>query len=73
MCTFWTLCSHVCEPNLSWKFLENEFCEYWKTLDFGLCKSWNVLENSFLLSVQTLFLVFALYELPSSDNVFYLQ
>ena len=25
MCTFWTLCSHVCEPNLSWKVLENEF------------------------------------------------
>jgi len=55
MCTFWTLCSHVCEPNLSWKVLENEFCESWKTLEFGLFKSWKVLENSFLLSVRTLF------------------
>ena len=55
MCTFWTLCSHVCEPNLSLKVLENEFCESWKTLEFGLCKSWKVLENSFLLSVQTLY------------------
>jgi len=55
MCTFWTLCSHVCEPNLSsWKVIENEFCESWKTLEFGLCMSWKVLENSFLLSVRTL-------------------
>jgi len=45
MCTFWTLCSHVCEPNLSWKVLENEFCKSCKTLEFGLCKSWKVLEN----------------------------
>ena len=55
MCTFWTLCSHVCEPNLSWKVVKNEFCESWKTLEFGLCKSWKVLENSILLSVLTLF------------------
>ena len=54
MCTFWTLCSHVCEPNLSGKVLENEFCESWKTLEFRLCKSWKVLENSLLLSVRTL-------------------
>jgi len=54
MCTFWTLCSRVCEPNLYWKVVENEFCESWKTLEFGLCKSWKVLENSILLSVQTL-------------------
>jgi len=47
MCTFWTLCSHVCELNLSWKVLEYEFCESWKTLEFGHCKSWKVLENSF--------------------------
>jgi len=40
MCTFWTLCSHVCEPNLLWKVLENEFCESWKILEFCLCKSW---------------------------------
>ena len=40
MCNFWTLCSHVCEPNLSWKVVENEFCGSWKTLEFGLCKSW---------------------------------
>jgi len=54
MCAFWTLCSHVCEPNLSWKVVKNEFCESWKTLEFGLCKSWKVLENSILLSVRTL-------------------
>jgi len=54
MCTFWTLCSHVCELNLSWKVLENEFCESWKTLEFSRCKSWKVLENSCLLSVRTL-------------------
>jgi len=54
MCTFWTLCSHVCEPTLSLKVLENEFCESWKTLEFGLYKSWKVLENSLLLSVRTL-------------------
>ena len=55
MCTFWTLFSHVCEPNLSWKVVENAFCESWKTLEFGLCKFWKVLENSILLSVRTLF------------------
>ena len=55
MCTFWALCSHVCEPNLSWKVVENEFCVSWKTLEFGLCKSWKVLENSILLSVRTLY------------------
>ena len=54
MCTFWTLCGHVCEPNLSWKVVENEFDESWKTLEFGLCKSWKVLENGILLSVRTL-------------------
>jgi len=31
-----------------------EFCESWKTLEFGLCKSWKVLENNILLSVRTL-------------------
>ena len=50
MCTFWTLCSHVCELDLSWKVLENEFCESWKTPEFGLCKSWKIV---FLLSVRT--------------------
>jgi len=46
-----SLYSHVCEPNLFWKVLENEFCESWKTLEFGLCKSWKVLKYSILLSV----------------------
>ena len=55
MCTFWTSCSHVCEPNISWKVLENEFCESWKTLEFSLCNSWKVLKNSILLSVRTVF------------------
>jgi len=56
MCNFWTSCIHVCEPNigLSWKVLENEFCESWKTLKIRLCKSWKVLKNSILLSVRTL-------------------
>ena len=56
MCTFWSLCSHVCEPNLSWKVVENEFRESWKTLEFGLFKSLKVLENSILLSVRTLYI-----------------
>jgi len=47
MCTFRTLYSHVCEPNLSQKVIENEFCKSWKTLEFGLCKPRKVLENSF--------------------------
>ena len=54
MYTFYTLCTHVCELNLSWKVLENEFRESWKTLEFGVCKSCKVMENSFLLSVRTL-------------------
>jgi len=36
MCTFWTLCSHVRVPNFSWKVVENECCESWKILEFGL-------------------------------------
>ena len=28
MCTFWTSCRHVCEPNISWNMLEKEFCEF---------------------------------------------
>jgi len=54
MCTFSTSCIHACEPNISWKALENEFCESWKTLEFSLCKSWKVLKNCILLSVRTL-------------------
>ena len=60
MCTFWTLCTmqpclwteFILESHfLSWKVIENEFCESWETLEFGLCNSWKVLENSILLSV----------------------
>jgi len=68
MCTFWTSCSHVCEPNISWKVLKNESCESRKTLEFSLCKSWKVQENSILLSVRTLYLEFD-QEFNSDDVV----
>jgi len=41
----WHHATRVCEWNVSWKVLENEFVESWKTPEFGLCNSWKVLKN----------------------------
>jgi len=53
------LFSAIC--SVSWKVLENEYFESWKTLEFGLCKSSKVLENSVLMSAWTLQFCFCSY------------
>jgi len=46
MCTFWTLCSHVCEPNLSWKVVKTSFVspgKPWNLVFASPGKSWKTL------------------------------
>ena len=46
MCTFWTLCSHACEPNLSLKSLETSFMspgKPWNLVFASPGKSWKTI------------------------------
>jgi len=68
MCTFWTLCSHVCELNLFWKVVENAFVslgkpwnlvfaspgKFWKTVFYSLYEPCLDIRKFLLTTVQYL-------------------